>query len=437
LIQLRWTDPRPDDPASPGDWRAPALILATLFFNFFFWFELVHDFPFSGPPALYLGTLIGAAFLTIALFYLGPAFAGRAADRSLFDLVAVSIGSFAAWAFRLCCALFAIGWITGFTTVFFAFSWRYRQPSSLDSLLVACPLVLFLFVTGLQSLRTNGKLAFFTNKLAIAMLIAGLIRVRSELPDVWNDFAQHRIGHPEAVSHIWLGLGVMLGYAAPWALLAANFSAKRTKRQVVLIGSLGIALPLIVATGIVAFASQASHGPFRNIASALWNHDSIRYLPAVMMFAAITLFGAVRFGARTFADAFSFVRNRVLRGIVLGVGAIGSATLAVLLRTNVGSFDLLLWLGYLTRALGIVAAILTADAILRWRPLKPRRIDWIGALAFLAGWAAPCYLPDSTPGASIDQHWQPWLLASYAMAFAVCASGRAIQKIRARNSAPA
>jgi hypothetical protein len=225
----------------------------------------------------------------------------------------------------------------------------------------------------------------------------------------------------------------MLSYAAPWALLAANFGIPdRTKHQVALIGSFGIALPLIVSTSMVAFASEAAHAPFRNIAGALWYHDAARYFPALMMLAAITMFGAARLGVKALADTLSiFKERRVVYRCVFGTVVIGSGTLAALLAPNKFSLDLPLLLTPLARVLGTVAAILTADVILRWRPLKPRRIDWIGMFAFLVGWAAPCYLPDWTPGAG------PWLLASYAIAFVVCASGRAIQKIRVRDSAPA
>jgi hypothetical protein len=37
--KLRWSDSEPDDPSTPIDWRIAALILATLFLNFPFWFR--------------------------------------------------------------------------------------------------------------------------------------------------------------------------------------------------------------------------------------------------------------------------------------------------------------------------------------------------------------------------------------------------------------
>ena len=35
-LRLRWSDPEPDDPSAPVDWRCTSLIIATLFLNFSF-----------------------------------------------------------------------------------------------------------------------------------------------------------------------------------------------------------------------------------------------------------------------------------------------------------------------------------------------------------------------------------------------------------------
>jgi hypothetical protein len=434
LIRLSWTDSRGDD--SPVDWRAPALILATLFFNFFFWFEPAHDFPSSGPPRLYFGTLIGSALLTVGLFYLGPAHAAQASKMSLFDLVAASVGSVPTWAFRACCTLFSIGWIYAFvgTTLFTGLKWPYRRsPTTLQFALVAVAATALLFLTALQGLRTNGRLAFFTNKLAIALLIAGLIRVRGGLPSVWDELAHRLIGRQEAIANAWLGLGAVLAYAAPWALLAANFGVRLPdRRQIVLTGYFGIALPIIVSIGVSEFASAASPVilNFRNIAGALWYHDSSRFLPPMMALAAMTIFGSARFGIRTLAETLSPLKERRLAfPISMILSACGITALVTSIMSQQGSFDLLLYLGGISRALGIVAGILTADALTR-TATPTRRFDWIGILAFLSGWAAPWYLPDSTPGTQIDEYHQPWLLASYAIAFAVCAAGRLFQRLR-------
>jgi hypothetical protein len=228
----------------------------------------------------------------------------------------------------------------------------------------------------------------------------------------------------------------MLLYAGPWALLGADFGQRtQTKRDVVLIGSLGIALPMIVSISVVAFVSQATHARFRNIEAALWYHDSARYLPAMMMLAAITTFGGVRLGVSNLAASMSVLQSRrAACRIVLSILALGAGAVGALLQSNRISFDLVLFLAPVTRTFAIVAAILTADATLGHRPSTSRRIDLVGGLAFLAGLAAPCYLPDSMPGINLDEHYQPWLLPSYAMAFIIAIAGRSVHKIRASRT---
>ena len=410
-------------------------MLATLFFNFVFWYEEARDFDLFGSPGLYVASLIGSAVLIAGLFYLGPAAAAQTGKRSLMDLVAASVGSIPAWLFRVCSTLFSIGWLMALlgTTAFIAFQWPFRRmPTNSERVLSTVGLAAFLFATGLQSIRTEGKLAFFTNKLAMALLVAAVIRTRDDLPTVWYYFTHAAIGYSESVSNVWRGFSAMLVYAAPWALLGAGFGRRcETKREVVLIGSLGIVLPIIVATGIVAFVSQATHSRFRNIAAALWYRDSARYVPAVTMLAAVTMFGMVRLGVRNLAASIFVLQNRrAAYRIVFTILALGTAILSGLARSNQFSFDLVLFLAPIVRALVAVAAILAADAILGHRPTRLRRIDWIGVLAFFAGWGAPCYLPDSMPGMNLDEHFQPWLLPSYAIAFIVAVGGRSIQKIR-------
>lgn len=422
----------------PRDWRAPALILATLFFNFLFWFEPAHDFPFSGSPWLYFGSLIGSSLLTVGLFYLGPAHAAHASKRSLFDLVLAALGSMPAAAFRVCCDLFSVGWISLFigTAVSMSFQLPYRHRLTVQELgLATVASTAYLFLTALNSLRTSGKLAFFTSKLAIALLIAGLIRVRGGLPSVWEELAHRLIGKQEAIANAWLRVEAVLAFAAPWALLAAIFGARlRDKRQIALTGHLGLALPIIVSIGVSEFASAASPVILnsRNIAGALWYHDSSRFLAPIMALAAISIFGAARFGIRSLAEALSPLKERRLAfPISMILSACGITALVTLILSQHASFDLPLALGGISRILGIVAGILTADALTRWRaPTRPRRFDWIGMLAFLAGWAAPWYLPEWTPGTQLDEHYEPWLLASYTIAFAVCAGGRILHKLR-------
>src|ERR1700678_4324456 len=82
VLKLRWFDAPGSSSAVP--WSSLAMILATLFLNFWFWLAIGWDFPFAGPPLLYFSLLVGVAVLLVALFYIGPAFSVPS-GRSLFD----------------------------------------------------------------------------------------------------------------------------------------------------------------------------------------------------------------------------------------------------------------------------------------------------------------------------------------------------------------
>jgi hypothetical protein len=154
--------------------------------------------------------------------------------------------------------------------------------------------MLFLFATGLQDLRTSAKLAFFTNKLGIALLIAAALRVRVYLPDAWN-----QPGVMETVAgSIWPRIAQPLTIIGPMALLAADFGCySRTRKDVALIGLFGLAVPMTVTLFAVSLVQRAAYhwrsdlGGLANIALALWGGDSRWYQPQWMCLALITSFG--------------------------------------------------------------------------------------------------------------------------------------------------
>lgn len=186
-MKLRWSDPQPDDPSTPLDWRFPALIMSTLFLNIRFMIAYGPDLLTSGPLLLHVDLLATAALLIAALFFLVPALATQAAGRPLLGAMENSVGSIPAFVLRLCCALFLVLWIAELVAIpalwMLPFSWQW-PASRATSGLIAAGLLVFLFITGLQSLRTSAKLALFTNKLCIALLLAALLRVHDGWPAI-------------------------------------------------------------------------------------------------------------------------------------------------------------------------------------------------------------------------------------------------------------
>lgn len=176
MLRFRWPDPYPDDRSTPVDWRSAALIIATLFLNFPFWYVAGSNLGMLCALPLYAFVLGAAALPITGLFFVGPALATQAARRPLFEVVESALGSIPTCGLRLCCALFLTLWIVNFGTVlglwWSSFILR-RAVSSTESGVIVAVILLFLFITGLQSPRTNAKLALFTNKLGIARVSGG------------------------------------------------------------------------------------------------------------------------------------------------------------------------------------------------------------------------------------------------------------------------
>jgi hypothetical protein len=334
--RIRLFEPEPDDYSTPIDWRFAALTMATLFLNFSFCFVHGSDVWMFCPLPLYAGLLAVGALLITAFFFLGPALATQAAKRPLFTVAKNSLGAIPAFGIRLCCILFVALWIANLLSVpglFLRFILR-RNVFSTESGLVAAVVLVFLFITGLQSLRTSAKLALFTNKLSIAVLIAALIRVHHG----WAAALKlvPILGERSVVLDLWHGLSLLSFYVAPLALLAADFGYRvHGRKELVKTALIGISLPLagtLLLVGVISVATL--HSRFYtpslnpNVAMALWSRAARSSLPGVMTVATITTFGAVRFGARALAESVSIrsygSRVRwVLLGFLIGAHRVG------------------------------------------------------------------------------------------------------------------
>ena len=416
--------------------------MATWFLNFSFCFVHGTDVWMFFPLPLYAGLLAAGALLITALFFLGPALATQAARRPLLSVVENSLGSIPAFGLRLCCILFIVLWIANPASVpgwLLRFILR-RDPSSSESGLIAAVVLVFLFITGLQSLRTSAKLALFTNKLGIAILIAALLRVHQGWPAVLKPIPIS--SERSVVLDLWHGLSLLSFYVAPLALLAADFGHRIPgRKQVVRTALAGIALPLagtLLFVGVISVATL--HSRFYtpslnpNIAMALWGHAAGSSLPGVMMLATITMFGPVRFGARALVESVSIpgYGNR-LRWVLLGflIGAIAVASLQQDSPYLSAVFEMS------ATCLAVAGAVLAADIVTGRHPVeRAQRIDWVGAVALLTGLTTPLYVP-LVIGAAPESWWHPWLLPSCGMGFLVCVTSGMVRKASIRPGKPA
>lgn len=420
------------NPGGPVDWRHPALILATLFLNFFFWFVPANHFWSSGPFSWFVVSVVLVPALVLAVFFLGPALATHRAGQSLFDLAESSFGSWPARAFRCACVTTNLLWIAGLTgvTSFVILSWAHdhelsRAESALPLLLLAC----FLVATGHQSLSTSAKLALFTNKLGIALLIAGVIRMHA-----YAELAEpHAPGNwgSEWPNLLNQAAGPLL-FVGPMSFLAADFGRRcRTQVDLAKIGVFGLGLPMagvLLLTGIVQRATLRAHGELgglANIAVALWGDDAHKFVPPFMAIALITLFGAARFNVRTLVESLGpLCPDRRIQFAF----ALIAAALAVALATAPGELitrSIEISAGFMASA----AAVLSVDFLLRKTSRhEPRRIDWTAVAAFLAGWAASDWA-GSWSATSYEFARTASILMPFTASSAVCLLGRTAHKL--------
>jgi hypothetical protein len=154
--------------------------------------------------------------LMVALAFAGPALMCQSAKRPFFDIIKASFGSLSAAGIRLCCAVFLTAWMAGLvsfpTARFITFILR-RDVSTAESTGIAAALVVYLFATGLQSHRINAKLAFFIDKLGIAILLGALIRVRNGLPGTLDEVPNNTAY--SVAFNVWHGLSCLTLYTGP------------------------------------------------------------------------------------------------------------------------------------------------------------------------------------------------------------------------------
>ena len=432
MLRFRWFDREPDDLSAPIDWRFSALIIATLFLNFPFWIVSASDLRMSCSLPLYAVHVGIVTLLIAALFFVGPALAAQAAKRPLFGIIENSLGSVPTFGIRFCCVLFLLAWTAKLIAWAELLPLLIVQPqgwSSIESGAIGIGTMVFLAFTSFQNVQTTAKLARFINKLGAAILIAALIRVRHGWPAVLTQSPVSSV-YSEGLD-LWQGLSQLAFNLAPLVFFAANFGYRSPGRKAVAMTALmGIAVPLagtLLLVGTIGIATTRSgfYVPSLepNVAMALWSHAASSALLGRMMLAAITAFGAIRFGIRALVDSAS-IRPLGSRWTLVLLGFLAGAIVLVSADPYAPTFQLL------TNLLAVVPAVLTADFVTRsWRVDRAQRFDWIGVTALIAGLATPFYIPNWIVGADDNPWWHPWLLPSYGVAFLVCLLGRTARQI--------
>jgi hypothetical protein len=404
------------------NWPIPAVILATLFLNFFFWYGPARLFYFDTTTA-YFGSILGVTVVVSILFFMAPALAAHETGRSLFSVVEGSFGVIPAIAFRIGAAGFCVLWIARISTTAGLIAKINRDFSGVQLAAFSLVLILFLLATGLQSLKTTAKLALFTAKLGLALLIVAAIRVypnvSAALSHPWTPF--------RGVDALSL-MAVPLYVIGPMALLAADFGYRtRTRKDVGFVGLFGLALPLACTLIAVSILQTAAHfgpnGNYANMMSALVGQESRKYYPLWLSIAMITIFGFARFNVQVLRSALGPLQQRSpVLWIALLICMIAAA--AALSNNLSPAIERISEIS--ARVAAAIAAVLTADYLLRGRRTSARFVDLFALLFVILGCAAGG--PTSFwEGSHYERSLALSILLPYAASFVSCLIGREIE----------
>ena len=162
---------------------------------------------------------------------------------------------------RLCCVSFLVLWMAtliGLPMTLLSNDLE-RVVSSGELGIGAAAVLMFVFLTGQQSLQTRARLAAFTNKLGIAILVAALLRVHEGWPALLEPFSADE--DRGWLWYAWSEFSMLALYVAPLALLAADLGRRSSRPQA---GSnfqfrWELALPLFVALFLVGVIGTATH----------------------------------------------------------------------------------------------------------------------------------------------------------------------------------
>lgn len=410
-------------------------MMSTLFFCLPFWEFPGGELWMMWPLPQYALVLALCTALLTVVFFLGPALAVQASGKSLTGTVALSVGSVPAEAVRVCCIGMLVLWIAHLLGRSL-FTVNHAAELRGGDWVVGCLAVVvlgFLFATALQGPAVSGSMAFLCTKFGLAILLAALFRVHDGWPTIQRGFVSE--GEFTGTRVVWRGFALLVAYMAPLALIAAGWGGRvQEPKKVAHLASLGWAMPFFVSLLLIGLVNvsvrssefyQPSLQP--NVAMALWAKSARSGVPPRVLIASLTVFGALRFGIRGFADlAAIFSRGR--RGAWLTIAG------ATVMIAGLSVFPWNEQLSHLRTAasyfLAVTAVVLTADWLVRpWTNRLERRFDWGGCVAMLAGLASPWYLPLWFVGPVEDSWWHRSILPACGISFVVCILSRGIERL--------
>ena len=225
----------------------------------------------------------------------------------MFSVIEDSLGTMPSWGLRVCCVSFLVLWMATLIALpaTLLSNNLERKTSSSEIGIVAAAVLMFVFFTGLQNFQTRASLAAFSNKLGLAIVIAALIRVHQGWPALLGPFSAD--ADRGLLWYVWQEFSMLAFYVAPLAFLAADLGRRsHGRRQVAILGLMGVALPLFrdLVSGRfdrncdLLISILPAGVPAPTVLMALWSKAARSSLPGRVLVAAVTVFGALRFGGR-------------------------------------------------------------------------------------------------------------------------------------------
>ncbi len=391
------------------------------------------DFWRYSAPAISLAVWSVAAILCAALFFLGPALCAQAA-RSFPAMLASTFGRTPGACVQIVCVTYTVIWVSRLSAL--ARWWLgsgYAPWSEIQIAAISAAILAVVGYTAWQRVSITAALARLSIHLAIAVLVAALIRVRTGWFAIRMGF--EGVTNRSLPVDLWRGFSNLSYAVGPLALLAGVFAVRcATRRDVSIMAVMGIGAPLAGSMVIVTVVNVATHASslYRpsgnaNVAMALISGVSRKSEGTVLFIFALTTLGVLRFGVgamKTLAKVeeiparFHWLLFGCLFGLIVWCSAHPDRQIIEVL------FDLS------TETLVTASAILTVDAITHRTPYALRWIDWPATLGLLCGIGIPSFCRFWWAVLDEDTWGHPWLLPSYGTAFLAYALLRWAQKER-------
>jgi cytosine permease len=360
--------------------------------------------------------LVVAGLLCFALYYYVPAMLGMQTGRTLYIVGTSTFGTTGGYVMPgLLMGLLQLGWMAVGTWIAADFILKGLHKDS-KSLFTAIVLVWVysLAIVAIKGIKYVAKVAQILNWVPLIMIFIVFWANR-------HGVAQYRPAHPDPWSGFLATLAVVIGFFATAGAAGTDFGmSNRHRRDVVLGGLMGIALPILVAGGLPILAVAGYIGSSGDRSSYAYTvaiaHVGVLAPVMFFLFAAASVV-PVCFSTFIAANSFATMLPKIPRTVSTLAGVTVSAALAItgIAQNLVGFFTIV------GASFGPICGAMAADYLLAGKKWTGPRlgINWAGYAAWAVGFVIG--ILGNIPG--VPSSWvqadRPAVLFSFLAGFAV------------------